>query len=119
MRCMSAMSLPLPIQAASGCVPEDQGVGLIVVTKGNPSRGSGFQIAHFQELMNLPINLSAFDRFLPTFKEATAWVTSHYPSACVRSIRRNASGMVAGISFHCELHDIFHPSATASGEAGT
>ncbi len=90
-------------------------LGLIVVTKGNPSRGSGFQVAHFQGMNRLK-NLSAFDRFLPTFGEATEWVTAHYPSACVRSIRRNATGVVAGISFYCKLDEIFHSKSVVTGE---
>ncbi len=87
--------------------------GLVVVTKGNPSRGEGFQVAHFQQALNRLSNLSAFDRFLPTFTDAIDWVTARYPSASVRTIRKNAAGVVAAVSFQCELSDFFEADAPA------
>lgn len=93
--------------------------GLIVVTRGNPSRGAGFQVAHFQESLHRLKNLSAFDRFLPTLKEAVDWVTAHYPTASVRTIRKNAAGRVAGISFGCALSDIYDAKAERAGAQGS
>lgn len=79
----------------------------VIVTRGNPSRGSGFEVAHFR-VRDREIE-SLFDRdiFLPTLARAAAWVRQAYPSAKLKSCRRNRRGRLMALSFECRLSDIF------------
>ncbi len=73
----------------------------VIVTKGNPSRGWGYEIAHFTENSGVLQNLPEKDCFMPNMQAAIRWVRNHY--RCVRRIRshKNRMGKVAAICFSC------------------
>jgi len=79
--------------------------GLVVVAKANPSRSNKFQIAHFRRSYRSLDTLRQFDKFKPTFSGAVEWVKHHYPSAHIRKIGKRPDGVVAAVTFYCQVSD--------------
>jgi hypothetical protein len=85
--------------------PAHSGYGKIVVARANPSRGKGFEIAHFV-IQGLKIkSISKRDVFLPTLTKAVQWVLGHYPSARMTVARNDHSGRLCALAFRCRLSD--------------
>lgn len=81
------------------------GYGKIVVARANPSRGKGFEVAHFV-IRGLKIkSLSENDVFLPTLTKAAQWVFGHYPSARMTAGRNDHRDRLCALGFRCKLAD--------------
>lgn len=79
----------------------------IVITKGNPSRGKGYEVAHFIVRNRKIKSLSECDVFLPSLTRAAAWVLNRYPTAKLSYGRKSNDGRLAALSFRCRLADVF------------
>ena len=86
--------------------PGNVAFGQIVVTKGNPSRGTGFEVAHFIRRNGTVRSLSELDIFLPTMRKAAAWVHRYYPDAKLVTRRKDHFGKLAALSFECSLREL-------------
>ncbi len=78
----------------------------IVITKGNPSRGRGYEVAHFVLVAGKLRNVAERDVFLPSLTKAALWVWKVYPSAQLATGRRNHKGALAALSFRCSASDL-------------
>lgn len=93
--------------------PSHVAFGQIVVTKGNPSRGKGFEIAHFIRRNGDVRSLSELDVFLPSLRKAAAWVHRYYPDAKLVTRRKDHFGRLAALSFECSLKELIPGSRLA------
>jgi hypothetical protein len=84
--------------------------GQILVTKGNPSRGKGFEVSHFIRRNGSLKSVSRLDVFLPSMRKAAAWVHRRYPDATLVSRRKDHFGHLAALCFECELRDLLPTS---------
>lgn len=80
--------------------------GKIIVTKGNPSRGKGYEVAHFLVQNSEVKSLSERDIFLPSLTKAAEWVMSRYPGAKLANGRKAKDGHLAALCFQCPVNDI-------------
>jgi hypothetical protein len=97
---------------------ENTAFGQIIVTKGNPSRGKGFEVAHFIRRNGSVRSLSELDVFLPSIPQAAAWVRRYYPNARLVTRRKNHFGRLAGLAFECDLKEM-RPGCRAAKRART
>ena len=86
--------------------PGNAAFGQIVITKGNPSRGKGYEISHFIRRNGTIRSLSDLDIFLPSMRKAAAWVHRYYPDAKLITRRKDHFGRLAGLSFECSLAEL-------------
>lgn len=87
----------------------------IVVTRGNPSRGRGYEIAHFCiGEKGVLRSLSDRDVFVNNLTAAASWVLRQYPSAHLCHGRKNHRGRLAALRFTCALSDLLE-SRNGSG----
>ena len=93
--------------------PEPVAFGQIFVTKGNPSRGKGFEISHFIRRNGSIRSLSRLDVFLPSIRQAADWVQRYYPAAKLVALRDDHFGHLAGLSFECRLSELLPGSRSA------
>jgi len=82
------------------------GYAKILVTKGNPSRGKGYEVSHFIVRRCEVKSLSEHDVFLPSLTAAARWVLSNYPTATMSNGRKACDGQLAALCFQCRLSDI-------------
>ncbi|MGB8352875.1 MAG: hypothetical protein WCD79_03225 [Chthoniobacteraceae bacterium] len=82
------------------------GYAKILVTKGNPSRGKGYEVSHFIVRNSEIKSLSEHDVFLPSLTEAAKWVLRNYPTATLAHGRKACDGHLAALCFQCLLSDI-------------
>lgn len=73
----------------------------ILVTRGNPSRGRGFEIAHFLRHRDSIRSISSFDRFVRSLKEGEIWVRRRYPEAKLTVQRADRTGRLVALAFVC------------------
>ena len=85
---------------------QTSGYAKILVTKGNPSRGSGYEVSHFIVRNREIKSLSEHDVFLPTLTAAAKWVLSNYPTATMSNGRKACDGRLAALCFQCRLSDV-------------
>lgn len=78
----------------------------ILVTKGNPSRGRGYEVAHFVIISGQLKNVADRDVFLPSLTKAAHWVWKVYPSAELATGRRDHTGALAALCFRCAVSDL-------------
>ncbi len=78
----------------------------IVITKGNPSRGSGYEVAHFVIISGQLKNIPHRDVFLPSLTKAAHWVWRVYPTAQLATGRRDHTGALAALCFRCAVSDL-------------
>lgn|GEM_PF-2350210 len=78
----------------------------ILITKGNPSRGKGYEVSHFIVRNREIKSLSEHDVFLPSLTKAAQWVLNRYPTAKMSSGRKACDGNLAALCFQCRLSDI-------------
>ena len=78
----------------------------IVVTKSNPSRGRGFEVAHFVVNGRTTKSISERDVFLPSLTKAAQWVLQRYPSAKLERGCNDHAGHLAALCFRCGLADV-------------
>lgn len=78
----------------------------IIVTKCNPSRGRGYEVAHFVTRGQKVKSLSERDVFLPSLTKAANWVLQQYPSATMERGCNDRTGHLAALCFRCGLADI-------------
>ena len=91
--------------------------GQIVVTRGNPSRGKGFEVSHFIRRNGMVRSLSELDIFLPSMRKAASWVHRYYPEAKLVTRRKDHFGRLAALSFECSLRDMV-PGTRMSKRSG-
>ena len=91
-----------------------RGYAKITITKGNPSRGKGYEVAHFIVSKRKITSLSERDVFLPSLTRAAQWVLNRYPSAALSYGRKARDGRLAALSFRCRLSDILSTRADSS-----
>ena len=82
------------------------GYARILITKGNPSRGKGYEVSHFIIRNSEVKSLSEHDVFLPTLTDAAKWVLVNYPTATMSNGRKACDGHLAALSFQCRLSDV-------------
>jgi hypothetical protein len=80
--------------------------GKIIVTRGNPSRGKGYEVAHFIVQNSEVKSLSERDIFLPSLTKAAEWVLRKYPGAKLSNGRKTRDGNLAALCFQCSVDDI-------------
>jgi hypothetical protein len=78
----------------------------IIVTKGNPSRGRGYEIAHFVVRQGGVKSISDRDVFVPSLTKAAQWVWRRYPSAKLDGGRNDHTGHLAALRFRCNIGDL-------------
>ncbi len=78
----------------------------VVVTKSNPSRGSGYEVAHFIVEDRVLKSISDRDVFLPSLAEAAEWVADRYPTARLEREGNDHDGHLAALCFRCDLADV-------------
>lgn len=77
----------------------------IVVSKCNPSRGEGYEVAHFIIRGQTLKSLSERDVFLPSLTEAANWVQQNHPDAILERGRNDCTGHLAALCFRCGAAD--------------
>src|SRR4051794_36584776 len=103
---MVVFNQPNGLSSALPEPPENVACGQIVVTKGNPSRGKGYEISHFIRRNGSVRSASRFDIFLPSMRKATAWVRRHHPRAKLVARRKDHFGQLAALSYVCDIRDL-------------
>ena len=79
---------------------------VIVVTKANPSRGKGYEVAHFLQRRGGLRSIADHDVFLPTLAKAQQWILRSYPHAALISVRRGRNGKVSALRFECDGDEV-------------
>lgn len=91
----------------------------IVVTRGNPSRGRGYEIAHFCiGEKGVLRSLSERDVFVNNLTAAANWVLRQYPSAHLCHGRKNHRGKLAALRFTCSLSDLIERRSGSQSDSG-
>jgi len=78
----------------------------IIVSRSNPSRGRGYEIAHFVVNGRTIKSISDRDVFLPSLTKAAQWVLRRYPSATMEGGRNNHAGHLSALRFRCGIADV-------------
>jgi len=86
--------------------PRDTRYAKIVITKGNPSRGRGYEVAHFVVMSGQLKNVADRDAFFPSLTKAAHWVWRVYPTAKLATGRRDHKGTLAALCFRCSASDL-------------
>jgi len=95
----SPLRAPIP-------TPHDPHDAKILITKGNPSRGRGYEVAHFVVLSGQLKNVADRDVFFPSLTKAAHWVWRVYPTAKLATGRRDHKGALAALCFRCAPSDL-------------